>query len=459
VTLPPSPSRAPLAGRRVAVVGAGFAGLRAATRLQSCGARVTVLEERDRVGGKAVLANADGFASSRSLQVLLAGDAGLLGWIRELRIAQPLLPLRPVHGAQLHRGRVVGCRASSLAAIARTPGVSLRDRARVLRLPRLFARYRPFLDPACPEKAADLDYRSVADFGRLYFGRSLLERFVAPRVAADTLGDENELSRVAFLLHWAANESGRAAAGLPAGALGLVAEAAARSLEVRTSQRALEVKELASGRLAVECSGAGGDEVLDVDGLVVATSPRKAAGLAGSLLVPAERDYFAKVRMGPLVTLCVATSRPPTGLPELVRVPHAERLPIEVVLAEPGLEGGRAPTGCGLVTLSARQDWAERHAGASSERIETELLDALAPIFPSVLRSFRRAVLHRDLEGVPRFEVGAYRALARFAHVQADRRSLGRRLYFAGDYLAGPRFEDAVASGLRAADAVVRDLG
>jgi predicted NAD/FAD-dependent oxidoreductase len=59
---------------------------------------------------------------------------------------------------------------------------------------------------------------------------------------------------------------------------------------------------------------------------------------------------------------------------------------------------------------------------------------------------------------LPRFEVGAYRALARFQHVQLDRRSLGRSLYFAGDYLSGPRFEDAIGSGLRAADALQRDL-
>ena len=41
--------------------------------------------------------------------------------------------------------------------------------------------------------------------------------------------------------------------------------------------------------------------------------------------------------------------------------------------------------------------------------------------------------------------------------MQADRRSLGRRLYFAGDWLAGPTAEDAAASGLRAADELLGD--
>ena len=452
----------PLHGRRVAVVGAGLAGLRAATRLQSGGARVVVVEERDRVGGKAVLASEDGFAIDRSVQTLLFRDTGLTGWIRELEIARSLLPLRPVHCGQLQRGRVVASDAASLVAIARTPGVSLRDRARLLRLPRLMTRYAERLDPARPELAADLDYRSVADFARLYWGRSLYERFVAPRVAADTLGDENELSRVAFLLHWVANAGGTARNGLAGGGLGEIAEAAARALDVRTSCRASQVKELDSGRLAVECSGAGADEgggeTLEVDALVLATSASQAGRLAGSLLTLAERDFFAGVRTGPLVTLSVATGRPVTGLPQLVRFPHVERCPIEVLLAEPGVPGGRAPEGRGLITLSARQDWAERHAGESDEWVENELLRALAPIFPLALRSLRSTLLHRDPSGVPRFEVGAYRELARFQRVQEDRRSLGRRLYFAGDYFCGPRFQDAVASGERAATAAAHDL-
>ena len=59
---------------------------------------------------------------------------------------------------------------------------------------------------------------------------------------------------------------------------------------------------------------------------------------------------------------------------------------------------------------------------------------------------------------LPFFEVGSYRSRAAFRKVQRDRRALGRRLYWAGDYLAGPTFETAVLSGLRAANELVADL-
>ena len=41
--------------------------------------------------------------------------------------------------------------------------------------------------------------------------------------------------------------------------------------------------------------------------------------------------------------------------------------------------------------------------------------------------------------------------------VHADQRAEGRRLYLAGDHLAGPWLEGAVSSGLRAADELIAD--
>ena len=70
---------------------------------------------------------------------------------------------------------------------------------------------------------------------------------------------------------------------------------------------------------------------------------------------------------------------------------------------------------------------------------------------PTLARAVRFTRLTRRVDAIPKFDVGAYRELARFRRVQADRRALSRRLYFAGDYLIGPRAESAVIAGLRAA--------
>ncbi len=456
-----SHTAARLQDKTVAIVGAGLAGLRAAWALRVAGARVVVVEAGDAVGGKAVLASRDGFSTDRSLQVLGFEDSHLLRWASEVDLESSLLPLRPVATAQLHRGRVVDCDARSLAEIARTPGVRWRDRARLLRLPRLMNRYAPLLDPLRPERAAALDFRSVSDFSRLYLGKSMRDRFVAPRIAAETLGDESELSRVAFLLQWHQSRWGQARLGVAAAGLGSLAEATALAVDVRTGLRAQQVKELPGGRLALECSGprdSGRDESFEVDALVMATAAREAGRICASLVTPAERDFFAGVRFGPRITLSVASDRPLTGLPQLVRIPHAEGRTIEVMLVEPGLAGGRAPEGTGLVTLSATQRFAEQHANEDDERVEGQLLSSLEAILPRLASTRRFTCLQRDPLGVPRFEVGAYNALARFQDVQKDRRFLGRRLYFAGDYLGGPRFEDAVASGSRAAATAISDL-
>jgi protoporphyrinogen oxidase len=80
-------------------------------------------------------------------------------------------------------------------------------------------------------------------------------------------------------------------------------------------------------------------------------------------------------------------------------------------------------------------------------------------LFPALDRRVRSVGVFRWPHALPHFEVGRYRALARVRAAMDDRAAAGRRLYFAGDYLGGPSVDAAVASGLRAADALLGDLG
>jgi len=453
---------------RVAVVGAGLAGLGAAWRLAREGCDVILLERESRAGGRAVGTEAAGFAVDRRIPLLSSADRNLLGWLAELGLGEELLPLRTVELAQLRRGRVRPIDPRGLAGIARIPGVSPRGWARLPRLPRLMNRYRPLLDSAAPERAASLDFRSAADFGRLYFGRSLSERWIAPTLTCVYLSDECELSRVAFLLEWAAGREGSAIQGIAHAGLHAATEAAAAELAPRFGCDVQRVEARGSEGFRVSCCAPPGDPTracdevddgFEVDAVVMATAAPAAGRIAASLITPPERDYLAAVDYSPTVTLSLALERPLTGVPQHVRIPHADGWPIEHYLVEPGIGDGRAPSGCGLITVAATERFALTHAKVTDEVVEKALLAALERVYPRLRRLVRFTRLERCADAVPRFHVGAYRALARFQRVQSDRRSLGRRLYFAGDYLSGPRPESELASGFRAARALLADGG
>ena len=238
-----------------------------------------------------------------------------------------------------------------------------------------------------------------------------------------------------------------------------MAETAAERLPVRFEVEATRVDEVPAGGFAVECSGgSGGRGTLEADAVVLATGGVEAGRLLGRVATAAERDYLVSVEHGPEVVLSAALSSPPSGIAQRIRVPACEDLPIESVLLEPGQAGCRAPAGAGTLVARASCRFAEANAGTAPEVIEKGLRAGIERLLPAVAASIEHTSLHRTPAAIPRFRVGAYRALERFRRVQEDRRALGRRIYFAGDHLIAPSAEGSVVSGLRAAHDLVTDL-
>jgi protoporphyrinogen oxidase len=81
---------------RVAVVGAGLAGLRAAWQLVRRGFDVAVYEAREEIGGRAGGQWQSGHWMDSAWPVLDAKNASLLRWAVELGLGDDMLPLRPV---------------------------------------------------------------------------------------------------------------------------------------------------------------------------------------------------------------------------------------------------------------------------------------------------------------------------------------------------------------------------
>jgi oxygen-dependent protoporphyrinogen oxidase len=445
-----------MAAKQVAVVGAGIAGFGAAWRLAQRGFQVSLFEREQRPGGRARPANRENFTIERSGAVVGAADTALLSWIGELDIPE-LLPPRPVVSALAHRDRVQAIDSRGLLGIARIPGIRIHQALRLLRLPRLVARYGNRIDSERPELAASLDDRSLADFGRLYFGARFVELWMGPLGARTSRADAREASRVLFLHHFR-DGAGERLALLRSSSQELM-DRAASSVPTTLGACVTGVESRSGGGVRFSIREGQRERSAEADAIVLAVPAPDAVELAGAGFSSTERDSLDAVRYVPGLSLAIALRRPFHSHPQRIQFSHVENSPLESVLLEPGVEGGRVPEGRGLALLRATGRWSAAYFEAPDETVSKELIDALGGIFPRIHGAGLFAEVLREKRAVPRFDVGRYRAIAGFTRVQADWRHRGRRIYFAGDYLMGLGWNAALRSGYRAAADVEADLG
>jgi oxygen-dependent protoporphyrinogen oxidase len=438
------------------VVGAGLAGLSAAWELQRMGLRVALLERQARPGGRARSARLQGFVVEPLSPLLPMRDGALSAWMAELGVADALLPLRPVVTAQVHDSRVAEVDARGLLGLAKIRGVRAHQVLRLVRLPRLMRRYRARLSPEQPERSTDLDDRSIADFGRLYFGESVLARVLEPFVGSASLADADEASRVLLLRRWSSHFGVRP--GLPRAPLSDLCEAAAERLSLLAGAEVQGLRPRSDG-IDVTYTREGRECSIEADAVVLALPAPEAAALSGPLLCRGEHDVLDGLRYAPAVSLALAVVRSPSGHPREIRVPRAEGSPLVSVLQEPGLPGGRVPDGYGSITLRATAAFGAQALTLPDDAVEKELLDAFERFEPQARGRVEFARVLRLERGWPRFDVGHYRDLATLASIEASRLSEGSRLVLAGDYRMDPSWEGALASGRRAARSVALGMG
>jgi oxygen-dependent protoporphyrinogen oxidase len=442
--------------RPVVVVGAGLAGLAAAWRLARVGISTTLLEREQRAGGRATSESVEGFELDPGVHGVTSADRNLLALASAAGEADSLLPLRPVARAQLHRGRLVVVNPTGLLGVASLPGVGPRHILRLVRFARLLRRFGGQLDPAAPEQAGHLDDRSVAEFGRLYLGTKLLERWIEPSLADAGIEDDGETSRVAFLLeqvakHWATPGTLRAPLTRLTGAL-------ERGLPVRVTSEVERIEPLGGGGFAVRVRESGRVRALEADAVVLAVPADEAARLAEPALTRFESECLRSVRYSVVLTCAIALGRACVPRVTRVRVPRSEGGIFSALQLEPAGAAGRAPEGRALASLAAREGWSRSRLEVPVETVAKEFVSEFERLFPGIAGSILFTRVHRFPQALPRFEVGRYRALAQLRRVLGERRREGRRLYLAGDFLVAPSLEGAVVSGLRAADAVCEDL-
>ncbi|MBW2267646.1 MAG: FAD-dependent oxidoreductase [Deltaproteobacteria bacterium] len=442
---------------RVAVIGAGLAGLAAAYELRRAGIAIAVFERESVAGGRARSGDHEGLLLEPLSPVVSSADHALLDFIAEVGAQDVLLPIRPALTAVVHDGRSVEVDPRRLRDFARMPGVSVREALRLVRLPRLLRRYGEQLAPDAPEAGAALDDRSLADFGRLYFGRSVVDRWMGPFVTSGSLGDPEETSRVHFLRRYCEHFGARR--GVLRASLRELAATAAGSIPILFGANVRALRAPPGRPLVIEYLRDGKERSVEVDAVVLAVRADRARVVAAPLLTAGERDVLAGIRYTPAVTLCVRTCRPLSWHPLELSVPRVESGVAETLLLEPGMAGGRVPDGFGGATLHATGTWSAAALDAPDDALEKDLLDELERLQPGARATVDFARVLRAPLARPRFDVGHYRAIEQLTRIETERLAEGRRFVLAGDYRMDPSWNGAVQSGRRAARALLTDLG
>jgi phytoene dehydrogenase-like protein len=398
----------------VVVVGAGLAGLSAATRLQAAGCDVQVLEAGAHVGGRLTTDRIDGFVVDRGFQVLNTGypraadldlDALDLGWFARGAVVR--------HGGRAHR--VADPRQLPGAAIA-TLGAPIGNPLQKAALGAfsLRAAYLPVATLArARETTAEEALRKAG------VGEPALERFLRPFLAGVLL--EAELASSSRYLDLLWRSFVRGAIGLPAAGMQAVGEQLAARLEAGRVHLRTAARAVAAGSVVTDAG------TWRADAVVVATDPATAATLLPTVDAAAPRQVTTHAHVLPAS---------PWPQPLIVLGEPGGQLVNSVVVSD--AQPRYSPDGRALVSSSTlaptreddvREEVARAHGVAPSE-LEHLTTVTVTGAQPAALPPLQ---LRRPVD-------------------------LGDGVYVCGDHRDTPSIQGAMASGARTARAVLRAL-
>jgi protoporphyrinogen oxidase len=434
--------------RHYIVVGGGFAGVSAAVALHEHGARVTLLEARARLGGRARSDVLDGLTIDTGAQ--LASTS----FTRTLRLLQASGTSDAGDGAMRRtagRDALVldGTRypvqfgsVRSLLGFARL-GTMEKLRLATHLLP-LLAMHRGHLDAAAEHLPESLDRESARRFVVAHVGEHAADVLVEPPLNPFYAASGDETSLAFFLtLGRYGSESDMLT---PMAGWSAALAVAGRAIAVECGVRAAS---LAIHDATVSVDVAAGRR-WSADGAVIATGARTARALLAPVLASGHdlTRWLAQVECRGTWTLALAVDGAPRRDAFGLFAHPSQARAVSACAIHGAKLGAAAPADRDVVLAWPTPATAAELVDATPERIVDAMLPEVERLVPEARGRITRARLYRFEEGTPlaRPGFGGDRA-----HGRALVASLGLPVTLAGDYLTTPLIEGAVASGEHAA--------
>lgn len=437
--------------RDVAIVGGGLAGLAAGYALTSQGYSVVVLEQSDRIGGRARTTDVDGLAIDLGAQFIADFYRTTLQLVDSLGVRNRLTT-RPQRAYVLRES----CTEPIWPADALLKGRALSLWTK-LRLPIVIFTliwYWGDLDISDLMKSKRLDNRSASEYVTRAMGKEALEYFFAPLLRGLLYWDADTTSEAVVLSTLKAAMKYRKTYRMQGG-IAQLAVALANGQDAMTGVQVEVIKRSSSGGFEVSGTSSAGAVRVQAKAVICATPASSAAELVQDL--PSSATTFLKaVSYSRTVIL---TYRVPVDARDyplgaiLFSVSSVRDLssinPCYASTNEADADSSKPPR---LLNVFLSDFGYERYHSLDDSVIAQTVLARIREVMGDLdwLDDAKLVNVWRWQEALPRFGVGYIRQLSAFENLQRDLAGIA----FAGDYLGGPFIEGALISGQRAASLV-----
>jgi protoporphyrinogen/coproporphyrinogen III oxidase len=425
-------------GKNIAVIGAGVSGLAAAYRLQQKGAKVTVFDKRDYVGGRTRSVRIGEFTFDVGALVMLPTYKNVYGLIKELGIEGHIHETKPslaiIRNGQRHSFDYAHPYQSAIT----TKLLSWPSKLKLLKLIPELIRYRSRLNYDSMGEFGELDAESTRDYCLRVLNEEIDDYFANPFIRINSLTDTRRAPAGEWLWQLVAYQSPHIFQ-LDKGMV-FYAESLASSLDVRLNTTVTKVT-TDNGKATLQI----GSESSTFDACLLAVPPPAAHAISASLS-PQQEKFFASVKPVYMISLHLGLRKKPDIADSIIMFPEKEHADLLDILLDHNKGPGRAPPGKAAIAIQSTIEWSEKHANASDEEITATLIKLAEPYIGKVDGLIEVSYVHRWDYVCAITQPGFFTMLGDYMKA----RDLNQPLFFSGDFTAGG-IEGATTSGLNAA--------
>jgi phytoene dehydrogenase-like protein len=434
--------------KRVAIIGAGLAGLECARQLQRAGLNVFLLEASDAAGGRVRTDNVDGYLLDRGFQVLLTAypEARRALDYNDLHLCTFLPGALVWHGGRFHRFADPFREPVAAMTLLFDPVISILDKLNIVRLRRHVCRMK---NDECFEQPESTTRAFLKNFG---FSEKILRRFFVPFLGGVFLEDDLVTSSRYFQFLFKMFSIGSVC--IPSHGMEEIPKQLAASLDPNTLVLGARVKTLkrSKGRFALEVEGAA---LIEADTVVVATdgpeAKRLLAQAGGSLEKPGAQKWNSTT------TFYYSADQRPVGEAILVLNGEGQSAgPVNHLVVMSAVSRSYAPMGFHLLSVSVVGEAPDNDRDIA--KLESKVREHLVDWFGGQVREWRLLGGFPIRCAVPQLKSAVWEKSALWAQL-ADSKDPLNRVYLCGDHRETSSLQGALTSGRRVAEAILQEFG